>query len=163
MKNAQEDLSFFSNVLANDLSEKHHDILPDEKPSKREDNFKEIMKASVYANEFVPLAQRKTFIPTDEKPPSVPEDGKPSLERQASFTPEEKAQQILMDHVMTLTDYPGEFDNVIDDLATILTENIKTDELMKESIYIIFDHVSTSNINNILFNVQYTTDKWYTG
>lgn len=157
LESARSDLVFYSNALTYNssvtkTSKNAIDIVPDEAISKdveqirKANEFKEILRKAVYANEFVPLKHKQSFIPADEKP---------TLKRHESFSCEEQAQQLLISQVMTLTDIPGEFDHFISDLSNTLTENITTEESMKESIDIIFDQAIQHS------NFSYTASRMF--
>ena len=123
------------------------------------DSFRHILQNAVTANAFVPQYYKAKLttattttttstIPPDEKPPLVRHDSVGSsgdvasiLEQLSDSTDEEKAHIFLQNHVTTLTENPEEFDSIIREIQPILVE-LKSDEFLKATIDIIFEHVS---------------------
>ena len=127
-------------------------VTSDEKPPLANIDSRAVLQKAVQADDFVPRAQHyhnqqqhyyntANTPPTDEKPPTIQRQISDD-EWLSGTSGEEKVQLLLHDHVMTLTENPGMFHNVIKELAPVLSQHVRTEELMKETLFVIFEHVS---------------------
>jgi len=129
--------------------------MSDEKPPNAAvNNSRTLLQKAVFVNEFVPRVHnhyQQQYNANNSIPPS---DERPAtMERQLSddewmsgMSSEEKVQLMLHDHIMTLTENPGMFHIVIKELAPLLTTHVRTEALMKDALFVIFDHVSNLHV-----------------
>lgn len=144
-------------TATNTTAERHQDQAPAlSQQVTSADSFRLILQKAVTANAFVPQFYKTQFtttttattvIPPDEKPPLVRHDSLGSngdvasiLEQLSDSTDEEKAHMFLQNHVMALTENPEEFDSIIREVRPLLVE-LKSEEFLKATIDIIFEHV----------------------
>lgn len=122
-------------------------VVPDEKPPNKveQENNKHlnsVLLKAVNVKEFIPTASFKPISNQSVIQDSIPADEAPPTNAfLVGDTGDEYAQSVLMNVVLTLTMYPGEFDNQIVWVADELRKHVKTEDSLKEVIRIILEQV----------------------